>query len=197
MYSSYVTDPDANDVHTLSTRYGVSMKRVEAILRLKELEARWQEESKPLQTGFLVGMEHILGVNVGGRQKNVSDEISSSDRNDVNEADELSRLSASRGERGRALVRTYFESVDEGKEAVVPRLLDEAREKFVLAKAKRLQYPTTVVQPDLEKPAYKFVDVGLRWFDPKDTQRRQKESARRKAIKAGRRATKLAKAAPA
>lgn len=38
-----MNNPTANDPHTLSTRYGVSVKRIEAIIRLKRLEAQWEE----------------------------------------------------------------------------------------------------------------------------------------------------------
>ena len=43
IYNSYATNPTANDPHTLSIRYGISVRRVEAIIRLKQLEATWKE----------------------------------------------------------------------------------------------------------------------------------------------------------
>jgi Eukaryotic mitochondrial regulator protein len=43
IYDSYVANPVANDAHTLSTRYGVSVRRIEAIIRLKQLEAQWEK----------------------------------------------------------------------------------------------------------------------------------------------------------
>jgi hypothetical protein len=74
----------------------------------------------------------------------------------------------------------------------MPRILEEHRGKAEAARASRTEYPTTVVQPNPSKPPFKFVDVGLRWFDAKEMERRQKESVRRKAIKAGKRTVKLA-----
>jgi hypothetical protein len=60
-------------------------------------------------------MERLLGVSVGGHEQSISQEISSSSRNDVNEADELSRGASEHGERKRGLSRTFFEAVDEGQ----------------------------------------------------------------------------------
>ncbi|KAF8575206.1 hypothetical protein K439DRAFT_1420040 [Ramaria rubella] len=185
IYNSHVANPVANDLHTLSTRYGISIKRIDAIIRLKQLEVQWTE-SKPLQTGFLEGMERILGIKTGGRERELLEEISHPARENVNEADELS--SGDQAARRRGISRTFFEPVDEGEEAIIPRLLDEQQEKLVASRKKRPDYPTIIVQPDPSKPAFKFVDVGLRWFDPKEHGRRQKESSRRKAVRAGKKA---------
>ena len=43
IYDSYVANPVANDHHALSTRYGVSVRRIEAIIRLKQLEVQWDK----------------------------------------------------------------------------------------------------------------------------------------------------------
>jgi len=195
IYKSYIENPASNDLHALSTRYGISVKRVEAILRLKSLEAGWKKTD--LQTGFLAGMESILGIRMGGRQLSVPEEINSPGRDDVREADEIAgRLAGEGGQRG--LNRTFFEPVDEGEEAVVPRLLSEARQRAAAARAaERPEYPSHVVQPDPLRPAYRFVDVGLRWFDAKDAARRVKESSRRKGVKARRNAAKEAARAEA
>ncbi|CAG8531035.1 1126_t:CDS:2 [Ambispora gerdemannii] len=42
--------------------YSISIKRVEAILRLKHLEKKMQAKGKPLQTDFCKNMEAMLGV---------------------------------------------------------------------------------------------------------------------------------------
>lgn len=41
MYKAFMEDPLANSVRALSERYHVSLQRVDAILRLKGLEASW------------------------------------------------------------------------------------------------------------------------------------------------------------
>lgn len=43
IYTQYMANPAGNGVRALASRYGLSMKRVDAILRLKGLEAHWQK----------------------------------------------------------------------------------------------------------------------------------------------------------
>lgn len=43
MYSEFMADPEKNNVRALSQRYGLSIKRVDAILRLKGLEKDWRK----------------------------------------------------------------------------------------------------------------------------------------------------------
>lgn len=43
MYVEYMKDPEANSVRVLSQRYNLSIKRVDAILRLKGLERAWRK----------------------------------------------------------------------------------------------------------------------------------------------------------
>ncbi|GAA6028109.1 hypothetical protein JCM8097_001875 [Rhodosporidiobolus ruineniae] len=68
IYNAYVHNillKDATDsqvVRAVSSRFGVSMDRVRAIIRLKELEKSWKDEGRALQTGLLKGMESYLGV---------------------------------------------------------------------------------------------------------------------------------------
>ncbi|TNY18524.1 eukaryotic mitochondrial regulator protein-domain-containing protein [Rhodotorula diobovata] len=68
IYNAYLHNillKDATDsqvVRAVSTRFGVSMDRVRAIIRLKELEKRWKEDGRALQTELLKGMESHLGV---------------------------------------------------------------------------------------------------------------------------------------
>ncbi|GAA5910291.1 hypothetical protein JCM8208_003498 [Rhodotorula glutinis] len=68
IYNSYLHNillKDATDsqvVRAVSTRFGVSMDRVRAIVRLKELERRWKDEGRALQTELVKGMESHLGV---------------------------------------------------------------------------------------------------------------------------------------
>ncbi|GAA5947331.1 hypothetical protein JCM3775_005367 [Rhodotorula graminis] len=68
IYNSYLHNillKDATDsqvVRAVSTRFGVSMDRVRAIIRLKELEKQWKDEGRALQTELVKGMESHLGV---------------------------------------------------------------------------------------------------------------------------------------
>ncbi|GAA5976536.1 hypothetical protein JCM10908_005535 [Rhodotorula pacifica] len=68
IYNAYlhnILQKDATDsqvVRAVSTKFGVAMDRVRAIVRLKELERRFKSEGRPLQTELLKGMESHLGV---------------------------------------------------------------------------------------------------------------------------------------
>jgi len=61
LYALYLSDPSTYNVRKLSEKFGISVARVESVLRLKELEESWRKEGQELQTGFLAGMErHLL-----------------------------------------------------------------------------------------------------------------------------------------
>ncbi|BGP14431.1 hypothetical protein JCM10213_004554 [Rhodosporidiobolus nylandii] len=68
IYNAYLSNillKDATDsqvVRAVSAKHGVSMDRVRAIIRLKELEKQWKDEGRALQTELLKGMESHLGV---------------------------------------------------------------------------------------------------------------------------------------
>ncbi|KAJ3507914.1 hypothetical protein NLJ89_g6037 [Agrocybe chaxingu] len=61
MYKIYMMDPKRNGVRRLAKRTNMSIKRVDAVLRLKGLENAWKK-GKQLQTGFQVGMDKLLGA---------------------------------------------------------------------------------------------------------------------------------------
>jgi len=48
IWEEFMQDPRTNNLRTLSERYGLSLKRVDAILRLKGLESAWKEVSPNL-----------------------------------------------------------------------------------------------------------------------------------------------------
>ena len=45
IYNAFMADPKTNSVRALSQKHGVSMKRIDAILRLKGMEEAWQKVS--------------------------------------------------------------------------------------------------------------------------------------------------------
>ncbi|SGY28653.1 BQ5605_C084g13000 [Microbotryum silenes-dioicae] len=49
-------------VRAISSKFGLSMARVRAIIRLKELEQEWKKRGLPLQINLRQGMESHLGV---------------------------------------------------------------------------------------------------------------------------------------
>ncbi|RDB29607.1 hypothetical protein Hypma_016018 [Hypsizygus marmoreus] len=197
IYREFMHDPEKNNVRALSQRYHLSLKRVDAILRLKGMETDWVK-GIPLQTGFRVGMENILGV-PASRLPMTHVET----RTDAHEADTLEQEERRDAVRQR-YQRSYWESVPEdGREPIVPASLefakldakrhtraDEAYKSnpklmprvpdtdFIQTPRKKVQ---TVVKPG--RPTIKFVDVGGHFIDVHDRVRRIAESERRAKIK--------------
>ncbi|KAH7922695.1 hypothetical protein BV22DRAFT_1070087 [Leucogyrophana mollusca] len=190
-----MADPEANSVRELAARHHLSIKRVDAILRLKGLEQHWKQ-NKPLQTGFVKGMEDILGVTESQSSRNEQEE---GERYDVGEADAQDELEGSDWAR-RRYQRMFWESVPEGKEAIMPAILENARSEAQAAiKAERdaKSHPSLVprfsgkdhqkvkvVAPRPGRPAIKFIDVGGAFLDVDDRKRRIQEGERRAKLKA-------------
>lgn len=131
IYKEFMQDPIKNSVRTLSQKYHISIKRIDAILRLKGLENAWVKEGKELQTGFQEGMEKLLGVNQDQRMRNLALKQGQDDwtRHDVHEADMLEQEENRDAARQR-YQRLYWESVSEsGSEPVVPASLEHAKQR--------------------------------------------------------------------
>jgi hypothetical protein len=45
LYALYLTDPSVWNIRKLGEKFGISVARVEAVLRLKELEESWKKVS--------------------------------------------------------------------------------------------------------------------------------------------------------
>jgi len=60
MYRAYMSDPVKNDVRALSQRYNLSIKRVDAILRLKGLERAWRKVSVVFLSSLLMRHKNRL-----------------------------------------------------------------------------------------------------------------------------------------
>jgi hypothetical protein len=201
IYQAYMKDPVKNSVRELTRVYHLSLKRVDAILRLKGLEEHWLKEKKQLQTGFLSGMETLLGVQQEAlirksRPRNEADES----RYDVTEADALEEREGRELARQR-YQRLFWESVPEDgtKEPVVPRALEKAQQDGESAKlsAEKRKSSSKLMKrfsdTPLEKvkivekpgrPTMKFIDVGGKFMDVDERLRRMAESQRRAKVKA-------------
>ena len=46
IYSQHTRDPNVNNARTLSSKHGISIKRIDAIIRLKQVENQWGKVSK-------------------------------------------------------------------------------------------------------------------------------------------------------
>ncbi|KAH9949380.1 eukaryotic mitochondrial regulator protein-domain-containing protein [Amylocystis lapponica] len=193
IYNDYISNPTVYDVRKLSERYGISMQRVDAILRLKGLEDHWKQK-KPLQTGFLAGMEEILGVKQDAKMRLELNRGAAELGEDASEADQVSDSKADNLLRER-YQRFFWEPVVEGQEPVVSASIE--RERIERAKHARETAATKSKQAMLPRrtapeehvasvpgrAAITFVNVGTKFVDVDDRMRRLKEAERRSKLK--------------
>jgi len=62
IFQQYASDPDIWTVRKLAAEYSISLRRVDAILKLKAQEKQMESQGIPLQTKYLKGMETLIGV---------------------------------------------------------------------------------------------------------------------------------------
>ena len=58
IYKQYMKDPKNNNIRVLSSTYGLSIKRVDAILRLKGLERSWKVSLSAIYFAMLCAAAH-------------------------------------------------------------------------------------------------------------------------------------------
>ncbi|KDQ31266.1 hypothetical protein PLEOSDRAFT_1037639 [Pleurotus ostreatus PC15] len=204
MYDEYMADPIKNSVRELAQRYHLSIKRVDAILRLKGMEDRWLK-GKELQTGFQAGMEKILGT------KTFAESVVSDIRYDAREADSLEEEENRDAARQR-YQRLYWESTPEdGREPIVPASLEHAKKlaKKITKQAERhksdpeympiihndklfVKTKKEVISQRAGSAPIKFLDVGGKFINVDDRLRRV-AGAERKAREKERRTLEAAK----
>ncbi|KAG2367690.1 eukaryotic mitochondrial regulator protein-domain-containing protein [Suillus spraguei] len=176
IYFSYMADPEANSVRALAARHHLSIKRIDAILRLKGLEGSWKK-GKPIQTGFVQGMENILGVPQTKAAK--TDSV----RYDAVEADREDEEAGGFDWARQRYQRMFWETVPEGKDPIMPGIL-EAATKSATATSENRTKTNIVERPG--RPTIKFIDVGNMFLDVKEHERRAKESERRAKVRSRR-----------
>ncbi|KAF9643950.1 hypothetical protein BDM02DRAFT_3122702 [Thelephora ganbajun] len=193
IFDQFILDPKVNNARALASRHGISIKRVDAILRLKGLEASWKK-GKGLQTGFSAGMESLLGVHdtpsLSAAQELGVDAVEA----DLQDQDDL------RGQLRDRYVRNFWEPVVEGVDPVVPGVLEHARQtaaKHVQAAEDAKSDPKILGRdndnpPKVQllpsgntpgRPMIEFVDVGGKFINVKEHTIRARERARRRAVK--------------
>ncbi|KAF8913237.1 eukaryotic mitochondrial regulator protein-domain-containing protein [Gymnopilus junonius] len=188
MFSKFIADPMINNPRKLSQRYGVSLKRVDAILRLKGMERHWTKTDKPLQTGFQIGMDRLLGAYT---HPAIASETSGNvlpgrpeERSDVTEADSLEYIERRDAVRYR-YERQYWESTPEdGREPLLPGVLEAAKQRAHMKEAAEKEMANRILSkrlpksPWITRPAHhsfvtwrkgrvatRFVDVGAEFLD--------------------------------
>jgi len=150
----------SNPVHytprLLSIHYGLSIKRIEAIIRLKAHEAEYVKEH-PLQTAFLKAFESATGVysKASGKERGADAIPPMEGREDAAILDysaDWEQLPSS------DVTSVYWEPVDDGKTPIVPTTLEKIAQKK-LAAAHTQQPPVPVVKAKDTT----FIDVGSRF----------------------------------
>ncbi|KAI5124118.1 hypothetical protein M0805_000931 [Coniferiporia weirii] len=202
IYDRFMSNPKKFNVRVLSVAFGISLKRIDAILRLKGLERSWKV-GKELQTGFVDGMERMLQPTelVIGAVPEARKNVTAADKQDQDEADDHARD---------RYQRLFWEPVV-GKDPIVPQSLEQAKEEIKAARLRTLNAksdvklltgregkdgPSTMrrvktfsVGGGRGRPATVFKDVGGRFLDVEDRTRRMHEAERRKQAKEARRVT--------
>ncbi|KAI0347972.1 hypothetical protein BDW22DRAFT_1479855 [Trametopsis cervina] len=185
VYQKYMQDPVKNDVRILSSQYNLSIKRVDAILRLKGLEQHWKQ-GKTLQTGFQAGMEELLAVmdeTIGRTSSELVD--------DAIAADEQADDNANNAARNR-YQRMFWEPTAENTDPVIPEILETLKQRTVQRRASSKSVKVHVVERE-GRANIQFVDVGHQFMDKKAEQKRVREAERRSQTRA-RRQTRKAEA---
>ncbi|KAG8862906.1 hypothetical protein FRB96_000324 [Tulasnella sp. 330] len=191
IFDAHAEDQNLNSIRVLSERFGISLKRVEAIIRLKALEFEWKQGNRPLRTNFLMGMESALGV-IPFKPSNATSITARSLNSNTHLADTAAEEDAnSITEVQRGIPKMYWEGVEDGQEPLVAPLVaslaDEHAQKVadsLAASAKFLASHQHVVPAKMEGRAPTvFVDVGTKFMIPKEERKRQKAAAARKKQK--------------
>ncbi|GJE86201.1 mitochondrial regulator protein-domain-containing protein [Phanerochaete sordida] len=176
IYQQFMTNPTRHNMREVAALHGMSLARVDAILRLKGLEEHWKK-GKQLQTGFQVGMEYILGVTEHKKTAtSVAQQVTLSEDTisaDLQHDDERWDLRARE-----RYQRLFWEPTAEGQDPLIPDILDETQSRGSAAK-RRFRYRKSQVVERPGRPEMRFVDVGKQWVDPKEAKQRARAAAHR------------------
>ncbi|KAG8930769.1 hypothetical protein FRC02_003693 [Tulasnella sp. 418] len=193
IFDAYVRDPKLNSLSTLSTRFGISPLRLQAIIRLKSLELEWKEANRPLRTNFRDAMESTLGVKPFREDM---PEANMYERENVTNADydaqDALAAGPDRTKHQRGLPGLYFEGVVDGKDPIVPQLVADAKARYeaklAKAEAEAAEFATShrsEVPPRVEgRSSIVVIDVGNKYLDPKIEKQREKRAVARRSVKA-------------
>ncbi|EJD52211.1 hypothetical protein AURDEDRAFT_159066 [Auricularia subglabra TFB-10046 SS5] len=193
IYKQYIQD--GKTVRELSFEHGISLRRVEAILRLKHLEVQWRHNQR-LETSFQQEMEQALGVTYAARTQGAKaaqraavqggETAGEDDRyTDAALADFLHDI-ANPDAPAPGHVKMYFEPVDENTKPFLDPLLQKLRQNRL---AKEAQSSSRSAKAEKLVPRgdgdvhYQFVDVGNAFVNERDLKAREKRAERQRSMK--------------
>ncbi|KAF8326374.1 uncharacterized protein EI90DRAFT_3127975 [Cantharellus anzutake] len=175
VYNAWLRDPKANSPRRLAAQHSISIKRVEAIIRLKSHQ-RNLGKGFELQTGFLRAWESATGVfaKVPPEKRDINVKPAKVDRDDAAAADydaDWEQLPST------SISSVYWEPVDDGKTPIVPTTLEE------LAQTKLSQVASKPrPKSSIKIGSTTFVDVGSKFqhtYSPRNHQKRKEVRAAR------------------
>jgi len=177
IFGAWLRDPNVNNPRRLAAQYGISIKRVEAIIRLKSHQKSLGKNVE-LQTGFLRAWESATGVYAGvsPERRDVSAKPDRLDRDDAAAADydaDWEQLPST------SMTSVYWEPVNDNQEPVVPTTLERlAQDKLSQVTSKSTPKSSNTVGN------MTFVDAGSKFqhtYSPKNRQKRREVRAERRA----------------
>jgi len=175
IFVQWLAQPGDMKVRELSKRYGISLDRVNAIIKLKQYEKDWPEEMT-LQTAFCDGMEKYLGVQ--SRSK-VDESRHQQQREQQNEIDEDASYARATAGVSSQFKRVIWEMVGEGEEQIVSvemaKEVEKRQQRLAKARRKMENLPTVRVPPAKPgRPSWAFVDVGDKFVDSRSREVQKK-----------------------
>ncbi|PPQ79885.1 hypothetical protein CVT25_002941 [Psilocybe cyanescens] len=187
IFQKFLADPLLHTPRKLALRHHLSLKRVDAILRLKGLERHFTK-GIPLQTGFQIGMDRLLNAYTHpDTSAKTLPKSNIQDREDVSQADALEQAEKRDAARYR-YERLYWESTPEdGREPILPGVLEASKKRTQLKEQAKKQTAARMLQgrlpksPWIRRPsrpsfvawrqgrvATRFVDVGADFLSVED-----------------------------
>jgi len=189
IFKLHVKDPETNSVRALASEFGLSVGRVEAIIKLKGVEQKWKMADKPLRLNFQHEMESALGVKPFNLTSHVHQAriVGNYTLADLAADEDPSKLSTL----DHGVQKIWWEGVVDGEEPIVgPHLVALAERRAAKAaqsEAASAEFAAShshVVEPHVEgRHPTVFIDVGLKFLNAKDEAKRQKAADARRRLK--------------
>ncbi|KZT53782.1 hypothetical protein CALCODRAFT_474307 [Calocera cornea HHB12733] len=188
LFRAWKKEPNEKTIRALSNKYGISIDRVNAIIKLKEHEIQLLKTSSvPLQMAFCEGMEKFLGVKNKRAEGKVEDQevawdddqAASQDEHawhakdthrDIDEDEAYARGHRPIGKQPQSII---WDLVGEGDGSIIAErteIVQKARAQRLARARRKLEDPPTVHVPPSKRgrPSWAFVDVGDKFSNTRE-----------------------------
>ncbi|KZO92753.1 hypothetical protein CALVIDRAFT_567054 [Calocera viscosa TUFC12733] len=194
IFAAWQRQPGEVTVRELSAKYGISLDRINAVIKLKQYEVDWLKKQKeaedkqkeaesiesrggtprkvvivpPLQTALCSGMEKYMGIT--DRLKRTARDAEEELAYNVDEDASYVRAHADEMSSSRTII---WELIEEGDQSIIATEMEMERSGKAqkLAKARRkLENPPTVRVPPAKpgRPTWVFTDVGDKFSNTRE-----------------------------